>query len=477
MKTLATLILSCIILSCSSGKQNSNHPLQSHLERRSRTERLLQDTRLSGAQVGVYAVNLTTGQTIANYNEDKLFNPASLTKLFTAAVALESLGPNHTFQTQILASAPADSQGTLNADLIMKGEGDPSLTGDDLRQLAKSLKDLGLTKVEGDLLVDDHYLHGPPYPPGWDWEDLTWYYAPKISRMTINENAITLDLCPADNENVQAHVKLWQEVPHYEVINEVITSKSDTQSEIHVIRSKDPSQLIVRGQIPLGHPMITERIAIDEPGFFAAKVFLKALNDEGIELAGSIQKEPSLPENVFPLAVHQSQPLAAQVLACNKDSQNLTAELLHRTVGAMHRRSPEDSLASLLNDSHVSSKRVSLKDGSGLSLYNLVRPVDVVHLLAQVSKREVAQPFEDSLPIAGKDGTLSTRFKKSTLKNRLKAKTGTTQNVTALAGYAETLYHHHIAFCVIVNNHLMKTSDVREDVDWLVEKIILGEKQ
>ena len=136
--------------------------------------------------------------TVFEQNPQKLFSPASNSKLYTVALALDRLGADYRIKTSLYAKAKPNRSGTLKGDLIVYGRGDPTinarLNGGDIYQalepLVRALTNAGVKRITGDLVGDESYFHGPPFGSGWAWDDLEYYYGAEISALTINDNTL-----------------------------------------------------------------------------------------------------------------------------------------------------------------------------------------------------------------------------------------------------------------------------------------------
>ena len=171
------------------------------------------------------------------------------------------------------------------------------------------------------------------------------------------------------------------------------------------------------------------------------------------------------------LGAVRSASLAETVKVVNKVSQNLHAEMLLREVGWRQRgvgsfqAGLEDLEDFLEKDVGLGEQEFVLMDASGLSRRNLVSPAATVRLLAYMWQSANREAFLVSLPIAGEDGTLDWRFSQSTVRGKIRAKTGTLSHVTAIAGYVATADDRNLAFSIMVNNYGVQASYIRNLVD------------
>ena len=161
---------------------------------------------------GIEVVSLATGETLYSQNSDKLFTPASNTKLFTTAAGFALIGPDYKFRTSVETTAVLDRYGRLNGDIVLVGRGDPNLSGrelpydlktqrnDDpiqaLEALADTIVQKGVKFIDGDIVADDSYFAFERYGEGWSQDDLVWAEGAPVSALTINDNTVFVDILP-----------------------------------------------------------------------------------------------------------------------------------------------------------------------------------------------------------------------------------------------------------------------------------------
>jgi D-alanyl-D-alanine carboxypeptidase/D-alanyl-D-alanine-endopeptidase (penicillin-binding protein 4) len=177
------------------------------------------------------------------------------------------------------------------------------------------------------------------------------------------------------------------------------------------------------------------------------------------------------------LGEYQSSPLSQDIDVINKVSQNLHAEILLRLLGREKGtggtvQAGLEVLRGFLNNANISGDDYVFYDGSGLSRQNLVTPHAVVELLRYASTQPWGAEFRDSLPVAGKDGSLAERFKDLDPEARVYGKTGSLGGVKTLSGYAVTAKGEQIAFAILANNFSLSGKRVNEVIDSIVEAAV-----
>jgi len=508
------LVVLLVLLAAAQGFAAKRKPGQSSLA--SRIEALLSQPDLRRAFWGIDIVNLDTGTAVYTHNEDKLFTPASNTKLFTTAATMALIGPDYRFRTTVETTGTVDRYGRLTGDLVLVGRGDPNLSGRTLPYNLRTertlpairvLEDLadgavrsGLKFVDGDVVADDAFFAYERYGEGWSQDDLVWSDGAPVSALTVNDNVVFVSILPAVRAGDRAFVSMTPTSNYYQVDNRVMTTPPGTgPRKIFINREPGSRQLTLWGNMPVDDPGANEALAIEDPAEFAAQLFRELLQQRGVviygrararhlELAslgtvsvttiasskGSEGGGSAVPANAaLVLASYQSQPLIEDVRVINKVSQNLHAEILLRLLGrekgtAGTIEGGEEVLRGFLTRSGISPEEYVFYDGSGLSRENLVTPQAVVKLLTFVSSQPWAEQYRNTLPVAGVDGSLADRFKNSPASGRVQAKTGSLNHVNALSGYINTAHGRHLAFSIICNNHHLATKRTLDVIDQIV---------
>ena len=378
-----------------------------------RVNAVLAEPDLSRGFWGIEVVSLTTGKVLYAQNADKLFTPASNTKLFTTAAALALIGPDYTFRTTVETNGTVDKYGRLTGDLLLVGRGDPNLSGRELpytlrterndhpiealEQLADELVRKGVKYVDGDVIADDSYFAFERYGEGWSQDDLVWADGAPVSALTINDNVVFVNILPADRAGEHAFVSIIPFADYYHIDNRMITTPPGTGRRIFINREPGSTVLTLWGNIPLDDPGADEALAIEDPAEFAAALFRQLLEKRGIVVYGGQRtrhtdlaslstftvtalaparggEEPSRAFQNQPLvlASHESKPLIDDVQVINKVSQNLHAEILLRLLGREKGTSGTvegglEVVRGFLNRAGIPSDQYIFYDGSGLS--------------------------------------------------------------------------------------------------------------
>src|SRR5437667_2462450 len=503
-------LLICVLLA-SSAPAAARKP---HVSLKKQIEAILAQPDLSRGFWGIEITSASTGKVLYSLNADKLFTPASNTKLFTTAAALALIGPEYKFRTTIDTTGSLDKYGRLSGDLILVGRGDPTLSGRELpysmrtqrdanplrvlEHLADELAQKGVKYIDGDIIADDSYFAFERYGEGWSQDDLVWPEGAPVSALTINDNVIFVNILPGTHPGDRAFVSVTPFADYYTIDNRLMTTPAGTGRKIYINREPGSTQLTLWGTMPIDDPGANEGLAIEDPAEFAASLLRHLLEVRGIavygkqrtrhtELAtlstftttvlassrGGDERSLSSPSGPLVLAEYQSAPLSQDIQVINKVSQNLHAEILLRLLGREKGtggtvQAGLEVLRGFLNNSGISGDDYSLYDGSGLSRENLVTPHAIVQLLRYAAQQTWGAEFRDSLPTAGVDGSLADRFKDLDTEAQVYAKTGSLGGVKTLSGYAVTAKGEQLAFSVLTNNLSVTGKRINDVIDSVV---------
>lgn len=428
---------------------------------------LLQQSNLN-ANIGIEIKSIETGKTLFGLNKDQLLTPASNVKIFTTAAALNKLGPEYQFSTFIT---------NRGNNLCIQGMGDPSFTLSHL----DSLTDLIATRFNSidTLFLDDSYFENLQYGNGWMWDEGSWAYSAPIGALSINENCIDFITSP---NSIGKPVRIHPEpnTDYITILNESIMVNDSVNYVPFKIERDWMSQTNVfkiSGELLLGSIRDTIRQNIYDPTLFTGTLFKEMLHNKGVKIHQL--KKGQLSESEL-LYEHQSDSLSQIISFMMKESHNLTAEAILKTIGKSENEvgRAEDGikylktfLATLQYDSKIDTSNIRIVDGSGLSRYNLVSPAQVVTILCEMYNHQFSQYFIKSFPHGGQEET--------TLENRLKnegmkiiAKTGSISGVSTLSGYAISPKHGPLAFSIMMNGFVGTSAPYKKLQDQICQFLV-----
>jgi len=435
--------------------------------------------------------------------------PASVTKLFSVAAALDELGADYVFSTPVYARGELDESGVLDGDLILVASGDPTLGGRDdgagglafrdtdhtyagfasgaeltaadplagLDRLARQVAAGGVTQVLGDVVIDDR-LFGPANGSGSGPQRLT--------PIVVNDNVLDFTIVPAE-VGKEAKVVCRPATSAFTIDAIVETGPAEGAPKI-TIDEPLVGTITVRGTIPAGHRPLVLIHAVDRPASFARSLFIEALRRAEVRVAASplvdnaAEKLPPRGgyEAFKQVAEFKSPKFAEEARLILKVSHNLHAGMMPLLIGSRHgkRTMPEglkherDALSRL----GVSVDAVSFAGGAGGDRADYVTPRAAVELLTAMSRHKSFADYRAALPVLGIDGTLASAVsRESPAAGKVRAKTGTllwTNHLDgrpllqskALAGYAETKGGKTVAFALFVNLVHLKDPGDRERI-------------
>jgi serine-type D-Ala-D-Ala carboxypeptidase/endopeptidase (penicillin-binding protein 4) len=407
-------------------------------------------------------------------NGAKLVMPGSTMKLVTAAAAAEILGWEHHFETKIVSTA-AMSDGVLHGDLVVVGGGDPSISERSespglLGLLARQIRAAGITRIEGGIIGDDDLFDDKPYGDGWTLDNLPYGYAAAVSALEYNEGSVDLVIRAGVTAGEPVTIQVRPQGSGLHVDNRLLTVPESGTGRLTLHRRPGSPRLMVDGQIPAKAAPFARTASVDNPTAFFVSAFRHALLTEGIQVNGDavdiddFLTKPDL-TGARTLVSHTSAPLREIAAAMMRVSQNQYAETLLRALGGSSGAGAQ-RIRGVLKTWNVAEDSYVIADGSGLSRYNYVSSDALVRILRQMrSDPRHSAIFADTLPIAGRDGSLSRRLSGTAAEGQVRAKTGTVDNVRAIAGYVNSAGGETLAFSIIANNFTVAPSMVDAAAD------------
>ncbi|MBO6576156.1 MAG: D-alanyl-D-alanine carboxypeptidase/D-alanyl-D-alanine-endopeptidase [Rhodothermales bacterium] len=492
MRLLVALLLCAAITLPAIGQDSPRNERQL----RRALDRLVADTSLVNATIGVSVVDLATGRTLYAHNANKTLMPASNTKLYTTAAALDQLGADFRWSTPVYADGIVE-HGVLKGNLVVVGSGDPSIGRqfqdcdivEVFRGWADAVKAAGIRTVDGHLIGDDNAFDDLQLGYGWSWDDEPWYYSAEISALSFNDNTVDITVEPTVPGGPGTVTWEPSMTDYMDVWNATVTVPDSMRLREGYERDRQGNRLVISTRVPVGYTE-EEAISVHNPTRYFLHVLRETLIAEGIAVTGGIHDIddiPSLPavSGTQPIARHTSVPLSDVVEVINKDSNNLYAELVLKTLGAQLPDSTSDAdpgsaamgwAAGMrtLAAARVDTARIRLADGSGLSRMNFVSPEMSTALLQYMASHPdstVRSVWYDSLPIAGVDGTLEYRMRGTSAEGNVRAKTGTLTGASALSGYVTTSRGTPLAFSLMMNLYHGSSRDARRIQDLISETL------
>ncbi len=474
-----------------------------------RIQKIIDRPEFDHANFGIEFYSPETGKAVYSLNSQKLFVPASTTKLLTEGAVLASLGPGYRFHTRVYRTGPVDMKGRLNGDIVLVASGDPNLSnriqsdgtlaffgndhsnsgsalpGDPLavvHEIARAIAAKGIRRVAGKVMVDASLFPETP----WLGEGVVGLM---ISPISVNDNQIDLVMMPGARVGDPAIASSSPRTSYIQFINHLTTSSAGTSANLDEpqIRANSDGTVTVTltGSIPLGSARMFAPVFVPSPRLFAETVLREALREAGVKVLNPVSAaSPSFasyrsfykPENQ--VTEHVSPPLSEEIKVTLKVSQNLHAFMGPFLLGTLVAKDEKDPFKAgfgverkFLLDAKLSLAAASQGDGAGGSWADLFSPDFMCHYLAYWSKRPDYPIFLAALPILGKDGTLEHIQPASPAAGHVFAKTGTfdsrdmlndmvMMNGKGLAGYVIRADGVRLTFAAYVNHvHMQQDSE------------------
>lgn len=441
---------------------------------------VLSDPYLKKVDVGIKLVRLghtaDQDQTVYEHRAEAGMIPASNLKLVTTSAALDLLGRDFVFRTMLVQKGE---------DLGLIGDGDPTLGDAELlkkvnwksttlfEKWAESLKTRGLGQANhffyDDSIFDQQYQH-----PNWPLDQIHKRYVAGVAGLNFNANCLDFYLTTRGQGQI---VDYSTDPPDIDipVRNTCVQGK---QNAVWLSRAGGSDQIILRGQTPASN-IEPISVTVNNPPHFTAQVFRNVFRANGIDITGDPMRSPELRSSLNQwtiLAVHET-PLVQVLSRANKDSMNLYAEALLKRTGAAISDQPgswENGISAVtkyLISLGVQPNQFVLDDGSGLSRNNRVSPDLIVRVLRHQFHGENRDLFLSTLSVGGGDGTLENRFTNTPLKNRVFAKSGFIDGVSALSGYVQTTDNQWYVFSILFNGISKGTNATAKKMQ---ERIVLS---
>ena len=467
-----------------------------------RIQKVLDRPEFARANFGIEFFDLASGKVVYAHDTNKLFVPASTTKLLSEGTLLAKLGADYRFHTKIYRTGPLDNKGRLKGDLILVASGDPNLSnrirsdgtlafvdedhsyggpavaGDPLtviKELAKAVRDKGVKKIEGRVLVDASLVPDGPREGGT---------GVVMSSIMVNDNVIDIVATPGGKPGEPVKLESVPQSRYIRFVNQAITGTADSKmtydDPVFVTNPNGSVTITLSGSMPVGKEPQYVSIGVPSPTQFAQTVLREALEAEGISIKNLSTVPPAnfpsmlssynpyIPENE--LADHVSLPLAEEIRVTLKVSQNLHAGMSPYLLGAIVGKETKNPLnkgfeieRAFLQDANLDLSGIAQGDGAGGDWGDLFSPEFMCSYLAYWSTRPDFDVLFRALPVLGKDGTLAKIQKASPAAGYVHAKTGTFDsedklngklmlNGKGLAGYVITKSGRKLAFAAYVNH-------------------------
>jgi len=409
--------------------------------------KVLKRHKLPPGSLSVYVQDVSESAPLLTVNAQVPRNPASVMKLVTTLVSLQDLGPGYRFRTQVYADGPVDKKGRLKGNLYLKGEGDPAMTTEAFWRLLEDLRNTGLRRISGDLIIDNSYFDvDPPARGSFDRRPYRAYNVEPQATL-VNFHATAFKLYP-DPANKRVRVLADPPMASLKITNAIKLVKNSCRRRhrkinLQVIRTGPRPEVRFSGTYPVRCRPLEMLRAVADPTPYIFGVFKSLWQRSG----GSIQgrgHDGVVPEQARLLYTTHSRPLAEIIRTINKFSNNVMSRNLLLSLGARAfeppgtlekgRRAVQDWMLA----HQIGANALQVENGAGLSRVARISALSLARLLLVGWDSEFMPEFAASLPLAAIDGTLRKRFRQSDLEGHTHMKTGLLNGARAIAGYLQT---------------------------------------
>lgn len=470
IKILASIMMVLVLISpmTEAKKKKSKKPVKKHPAPVSRCARedavpllgsfglqRIVDEMNRKASSGVVVQSMRTKELLYQQNANQLFSPASNMKVITAYAALKFLGPNFVYYTRLMTDPGVMvNNGVLEGNLYLQYSGDPTLQLSDLDQLFNQLVQRGIHTIRGRLMVDTSRYASEGSSPGTLESDESYCYGAPVSTAILERNCVTFKISPTQVGRA-AQVVFPYNV-NLPINNHVVTRSS---GRCHpTLQVQADGRYSIEGCTNAKSAGVAMTAVVLPDSHFGEQAAASMLARKGIQVLGNNLPSAAEPEMQV-IASYHSAPLSILVVDMMKRSDNLIANTLYKTVGAVYHQAPAtwqnsgEAVRDILKTNQVNTQGMIIMDGSGLSRENRVTPRQLVEvLIAAYQDPQVAPVYLQALPVGGLDGTLKHRMGMRDVIGKVKAKTGTMAGVSSLSGYVETSTGELLVFSIIVND-------------------------
>ncbi|KUO18497.1 D-alanyl-D-alanine carboxypeptidase/D-alanyl-D-alanine endopeptidase [Streptomyces dysideae] len=440
---------------------------------------ILGDARMEGGIASVVVADAESGELLYQHQPTTRLMPASNTKLATSAAAMEILGPEYRFTTDVLASGRRYGP-VLRGDLYLRGGGDPTLLAEDYDKLAAQVAASGVTRVDGRLIADDTRFDDQRLGRDWAYDDESAYYAAQISALNVapdtdyDTGSVSVTVTPGARAGDRPTVTVTPDTDYVDIDVQATTVAAGGANAIGAVREHGTNDIVVSGTTPVGGAAAKRWVSVWEPTGYAAAVFRDALAAHGVKVTGPTRLGRETPSTARELASHQSMTLTNLQIPFMKLSNNMHAEVLTKAIGyeVSQQGTWSAGLAAIsgyLKGVGVETDKLRQVDGSGLSRMDNFPAAQLAKLLLAVRSEPWYTDWERSLPVACNTdrfvgGTLRSRMCGTPAALNARAKTGSLTGASGLSGYVMDAGGRELVFSIVLNNYLTSVKALEDAI-------------
>ena len=418
-------------------------------------DKALRTSSINRSAVSVSVRDIKTGAQVYGLNPMKPVNPASTQKLVTYAVALDTLGEDYVFSTELYKST--------NNDLYLKLSADPYLTTKDLKNLFSTAKSKNIIEPKG-VYIDDYVLDSSYWGEGWQWDDDLSTLMPKFGSYNLDSNILKITVKPTTlNSPADIYTEVFYPVGFVNLVktgseNNLKISHNETISH-NLLEVNGTVRQLAYLRIPVSNIKLYFKLRLEEAindskVFYYGKIFQKKLPSEDVYLVDKIER-----------------PLSQAAVSILQSSNNMVAETVYKLAGGKYvnntgsMESANEMFLAFCEKNNIKADDVRLVDGSGVSKNNLMTADFMTRFLVAEANQPNFESYKSAMAAPG-SGTLSNRM--LYFRDNMKAKTGTLSDVSAIAGYIKTRQGKELAFDIMINDAKSQPTDKK-----MLEEMIL----
>lgn len=457
--------ISCLLFVCLIGTAGCAQTLTDKLK--AAYISFTQDAQLKYASQSFVVLDKNSGKIIFAQHENMGLAPASTLKTVTTATAFSVLGEDFTYQTPVFINGQINN-GVLKGDVIVSGNGDPTLgssrypqTKPDLvmNKILQFLKNKGITEIEGNVIVDDILWGTAQLPRTWAWEDIGNYYGAGAGALVWRENQMKITLSPGLKVGDPVTLKSTEiAVPYLKIKNELLTGAAGSGDQAYAYSGSYQPEIYLRGTYALN---LKKQIAISlpDPGWAMVNELFSFFKEKGIKISGEAfttrwlwEEKKSKPNKQQEIGTITSPTLKEIVYWINQKSVNIYAEQVLKTI-AQKDKSTEEGIKALQQywkAKGITEATLNIKDGSGLSAANRITTSSMAKVLFSATKASWFSGYYDSFPVY----------------NGMNLKSGTIGDGLAYAGY-----HKDYVVVLMVNNYNGSAQSMRSKMFTLLNAL------
>ena len=418
-------------------------------------DKALRTSSINRSAVSISVRDIKTGAQVYGLNAMKPVNPASTQKLVTYAVALDTLGEDYVFSTELYKST--------NNDLYLKLSGDPYLTTKDLKNLFTTAKSKNILEPKG-VYIDDYILDSSYWGEGWQWDDDLSPLMPKFGSYNLDSNILKITVKPTTfNSPADIYTEVFYPVGFVNLVktggeNNLKISHNETISH-NLLEINGTVKQLAYLRIPVSNIKLYFKLRLEE-----------AINDSKVFYYGKILQKKLPTEEVY-LVDKIERPLSQAAVSILQSSNNMIAETVYKLAGGKYVNntgsmdSANQMFLAFCERNNIKADDVRLVDGSGVSKNNLMTADFMTKFLTAEANQSNFETYKSAMAAPG-SGTLTNRM--LYFRDNLKAKTGTLSDVSAIAGYIKTRQGKEYAFDIMINDAKSQPTDKK-----MLEEMIL----